>query len=444
MNRRNDDAVSWIIILIAFAVFWPAGVFLLLRRLVNDNGRRGANGRQENDANARYIRYKQIVSGKSAMPIAQLASAAGVSYETALRELGFMVSQKMFTPDAYINYMTKTLVLHSGARAYENVPEAAYTPVNAKDEREGSGSSRKNSGYSPKSARRSVKENSGRGLSIIGILLIIFGAFIGTGSAGMALAFSMNAGLVIWMALTALFCIVGGIAALASGKARSRRSRRFAKYLAVSKGKGVVDLSFLARIAGVSEDKVARDLEIMIEKGYFNPTSYVDRGLRSLIITPDARPEYTEPEPEQEPKSQYASILQEIRDLNDRIDDEAVSKRIYEIEGVTAKIFRIVEEKPEKLPEIKSFMSYYLPTTLKLLNSYATFEEQGITGDNIDSARREIEKTLDMLVLGFSQQLDRLFSADMLDITSDIEVLESMMKKDGLDGKNDFQVSGGH
>ena len=89
-------------------------------------------------------------------------------------------------------------------------------------------------------------------------------------------------------------------------------------------------------------------------------------------------------------------------------------------------------------------MSYYLPTTLKLLDSYATFEKQGITGENIDSARMNIEKTLDTLVQGFSQQLDQLFTADVLDISADIDVLENMMKKDGLTGGDDFQVAQSH
>ena len=78
------------------------------------------------------------------------------------------------------------------------------------------------------------------------------------------------------------------------------------------------------------------------------------------------------------------------------------------------------------------------------MDSYATFEKQGITGENIDSARLNIEKTLDTLVQGFSQQLDQLFTADVLDISADIDVLENMMKKDGLTGGDDFQIAQSH
>ena len=137
---------------------------------------------------------------------------------------------------------------------------------------------------------------------------------------------------------------------------------------------------------------------------------------------------------------QYYSIIKEIRELNAEITDASVSARVDKIEEITAKIFRTVEDKPEKLPQIKSFMSYYLPTTLKLLHSYATLEKQGVAGENIDSAKQNIERVLDNVVKGFTQQLDLLFKSDYLDISTDIEVLESMMAKDGLSGGSIFQT----
>ena len=70
-------------------------------------------------------------------------------------------------------------------------------------------------------------------------------------------------------------------------------------------------------------------------------------------------------------------------------------------------------------------------------------ERQGIEGENIDGARERIESILDKLVSGFTQQLDQLFRADALDISSDIDVLETMMQRDGLTGDGSaFAVEG--
>ena len=86
------------------------------------------------------------------------------------------------------------------------------------------------------------------------------------------------------------------------------------------------------------------------------------------------------------------------------------------------------------------FMNYYLPTTLKLLESYSRIERVGVAGQNMQEAKDNIEKILDMLTAGFQQQFDQIFQAESLDIPSDIEVLEQMMKKDGLRENTDFVI----
>ncbi len=437
-GKNENDFLTWGIIAVCFVIgLWPISIFLLIKKFlpafmsgIKSTRSSGA----VNDTSYRFDRYRQIVEGNDSMPIEVIASAAGVSYETALREIRQMVSEGKFGPEAYINYLTKTLVLK--ASAGQAAPQSAANPADTK-----AGAA----GYAPASSLKKGEVAKGGGaLSVLGIVMIVFGALLGSVALGMIADAAMSAGGLIWVSLTALFCILAGIGALIARGKNKNRQRRFTKYLAVIGNKKLMDLEQLARAAGVNEDTTVKDLEAMIDKGYFDKSAYVDLGLGSLILSPEARPEYKAPEPERDAGSQYASILREIRNVNDRIADEQVSARIDKIEDITAKIFKIVEDKPEKQPQIKSFMSYYLPTTLKLLDSYATFEKQGITGENIDSARLNIEKTLDTLVQGFSQQLDQLFTADVLDISADIDVLENMMKKDGLTGGDDFQVAQSH
>ena len=93
------------------------------------------------------------------------------------------------------------------------------------------------------------------------------------------------------------------------------------------------------------------------------------------------------------------------------------------------------------MPQIRTFMNYYLPTTLKLLESYSRIERVGVAGENMKQSKEKIESILDLLVIGFEQQVDQLFKNESIDISSDISVLEKMMKKDGLSGKNDFDTS---
>ena len=154
-----------------------------------------------------------------------------------------------------------------------------------------------------------------------------------------------------------------------------------------------------------------------------------------------------EPAPADVPQDQYGHYITEIRDANGRIADEEISGKIDRIENITAKIFAIVRKKPEREGEIRKFMNYYLPTTLKLLDSYALLEEQGIEGENISASKKQISEILDTLIKSYEKQLDQLFTASAMDISSDIQVMETMLSSDGLKD-SDFelkpQARGGH
>lgn len=130
------------------------------------------------------------------------------------------------------------------------------------------------------------------------------------------------------------------------------------------------------------------------------------------------------------------------RALDAEIADARVSELTRSIEDTCAKIFRIAQEKPEKTAQLKTFMGYYLPTALKLLRNYATLEKQGISGENIDAAKKSIIRSLETLENAFCVQLDKLFSADALAAETDEDVLDTMLRRDGLAGR-DFDTGEG-
>ena len=145
----------------------------------------------------------------------------------------------------------------------------------------------------------------------------------------------------------------------------------------------------------------------------------------------------TEPAPENQsepdaPRKGHQDILDKLQLLNDQILDDSVSRKIDRIGQLTDNIYEVVEQNPGRANEVRKFMNYYLPTTIKLLGSYAMLERQAYQGENIIASRRNIEEILDTLVHAFEKQLDRLFAAEAVDISSDIKVLETMIAKDGL------------
>ena len=131
-----------------------------------------------------------------------------------------------------------------------------------------------------------------------------------------------------------------------------------------------------------------------------------------------------------------ALALAELKRLDANIADPGISADIVRMEQISGKIFELVKENPKKLPQIRRFMDYYLPTTLKLLNAYDRASSAGISGENVDATKAKVEGMTRTVVAAFEKQLDALFGDEALDISTDITVLETMMAREGLAGES--------
>ena len=226
------------------------------------------------------------------------------------------------------------------------------------------------------------------------------------------------------------------------GASLMRTGRRIRRK--IDKIVGDADHMYIKEIADAipcSYDKCCRRLEECIDKGLFGDDAYLDMRTRCLVVrgeAPKPRQETAAPKAPAAPQSEYDKTLARLRELNDAIPDEEMSDRIARLEAVTAKIFAQAESDPEKLPQMRKFLDYYLPTSLKLLEAYAEMEAQGIEGQNISESKRRIEQTMGTLVTAFENQLDKLFQSDALDLSADIDVMEKMLQADGLAGEDPF------
>ena len=125
-------------------------------------------------------------------------------------------------------------------------------------------------------------------------------------------------------------------------------------------------------------------------------------------------------------------MIADIRRENDLIPDSSLSDKLDQLENKCAEIFRAVYDKPNKASQIRKFMDYYLPTTLKMVRGYRMLDERGITGQDAVYARNRIDDALLVVLQGCEKMLDKLYQDDVLDLTTDIDVLEQMLKRDGL------------
>ncbi len=284
----------------------------------------------------------------------------------------------------------------------------------------------------------------GRGLTIAGgIVSGIFGLAV-LSTLAEAIGSAVYGGSFFWyleeLFVTGGFCGVG-LVLLAVGLSRIHKSRRFRRYLPLIGSQTSLSIDTLARATSIPVRTVRDDLQEMLDTGLL-PTGYLDLGEGRLVLSSEGihdAPPAPEPPPQPEEEtapSQADRILSEIRAVNDDIDDPVMSQKIDRIEEITRKIFAYQQQHPDKSGQLRTFLNYYLPTTLKILRAYAQMEEQGVEGANISAAKDRIEGMMDKVVEGFEKQLDQLFANTAMDITADVSVLERMLEKDGLSQKN--------
>ena len=292
------------------------------------------------------------------------------------------------------------------------------------------------------------------GLTVAGVLLLLC-ALAALPSAIYWLPEALTEGGSYWTwlvedSMPMLMSLTGGIGCLFGGwhiRTSRRMRRKIDKIIGDAKYMYIQDI---ADALPCSYDKCCKHLENCIDEGLFGPDAYLDMRCKCLVVSqrpPEPTPAPA-PKPEKQPekqtdmpeRDQYKKILDELRRVNDAIPDEEMSDKISRLEAVSAKIFEQAKSDPDKLPQMRKFMDYYLPTSLKLLNTYAELDNQGVEGENISESKRRIEQTMDTLVKAFENQLDRLFASDALDVSTDIDVMQNMLRADGLTGDTPFKL----
>lgn len=278
------------------------------------------------------------------------------------------------------------------------------------------------------------------GVSIL--LALLFGTLSMAGE-------MVPAALATLLGLVVLPVGVGGIWLLARGAKDRARLERFRTYVSCLKNRRYVQISDLAAAVKKSEKYVRKDLEKMIAMDMF-PQGHVN-GDQTMFVLDDATyAEYENMRLEVERKSQFLReetkdqrqlretvergqmYISAIRKANDDIPGEEISEKLYRLETSVARIYTQIQKAPQKLPELRKFQEYYLPTTLKLVETYREFDGQPIAGDNIKNAKAEIEASLETIIQAFDKLFDSLFAETAMDVSTDISVLQTLLAQEGL------------
>ena len=271
-----------------------------------------------------------------------------------------------------------------------------------------------------------------------------------------------GAELVLPMGILDVF-LVASVALGIKGSRQEGLAKRFRRYQQVIGERTFCLIEELSAAIGKKPKFVQKDLRKMIRDGFF-PQGYLDKKETCLITDQQTYQQYLQTEKACEARAQevqtdgrkagaqqasastaaphgseYQELLAEgqsyirhIHTCNDKIEDPVISEKLDRMEMIVTRIFTEAGRNPDIADDLKKMMSYYLPTTKKLLDAYCELDEQPVPGENIETTKQEIAATLDTLNNAFAKLLDDLFEEKAWDISSDISVLNTMLAQEGL------------
>lgn len=271
-----------------------------------------------------------------------------------------------------------------------------------------------------------------------------------------------GAELVLPMGIIDVF-LVASVALGIKGSRQEGLAKRFRRYQQVIGERTFCLIEELSAAIGKKPKFVQKDLRKMIRDGFF-PQGYLDKKETCLITDQQTYQQYLQTEKAYEARTQEAqadgrkagaqqasasaaashgseyqellaegqSYIRHIHTCNDKIEDPVISEKLDRMEMIVTRIFTEAGRNPDVADDLKKMMSYYLPTTKKLLDAYCELDEQPVPGENIETTKQEIAATLDTLNNAFAKLLDDLFEEKAWDISSDISVLNTMLAQEGL------------
>ena len=271
-----------------------------------------------------------------------------------------------------------------------------------------------------------------------------------------------GAELVLPMGIIDVF-LVASVALGIKGSRQEGLAKRFRRYQQVIGERTFCLIEELSAAIGKKPKFVQKDLRKMIRDGFF-PQGYLDKKETCLITDQQTYQQYLQTEKAYEVRAQEAqadgrkagaqqasastaaphgseyqellaegqSYIRHIHICNDKIEDPVISEKLDRMEMIVTRIFTEAGRNPDIADDLKKMMSYYLPTTKKLLDAYCELDEQPVPGENIETTKQEIAATLDTLNNAFAKLLDDLFEEKAWDISSDISVLNTMHAQEGL------------
>lgn len=226
---------------------------------------------------------------------------------------------------------------------------------------------------------------------------------------------------------------------------------RFASYCEVLEIKRLVFIDDLTSYSKLSESTVIKDLKKsikhkLIPQGHFSREENVfmvsDNIYNRYLEKPAVYDRYFQKQLDERMRTESRTKrLNEIMELGEQyikklndfkvlIKDKAIAKKVEKLVNIVTMVFREIDVNPSHAQTLGVFLNYYLPTTEKLLDTYVSITEDKSSEQHLIATKKEIEEALNTIIISYDGVLAKLYEQYEMDISSEIDALEIVMKKE--------------
>jgi 5-bromo-4-chloroindolyl phosphate hydrolysis protein len=231
-----------------------------------------------------------------------------------------------------------------------------------------------------------------------------------------------------WSVFMTMICIFIGSILIWRGFRNYKLASRFRRVSRIIGEETYIELSALEKKLDWNRRKLLIALNRQIAEGYW-PDTYLDSDKGILIkgYSPTNLKTDSGIAAVDDVLRKANSFLHDMETTNRSIDDKDLNVQVNKLIDITKQIYAYVEKEPEKFGQVRKLTSYFLPTTVNLLNDYLELQNQAVVTENMQDSMKKIKDMTATIEASLEKRLTALYDSKAMAVSVEIDVMTQMM-----------------
>ena len=131
--------------------------------------------------------------------------------------------------------------------------------------------------------------------------------------------------------------------------------------------------------------------------------------------------------------------LAELHAINSGIQDKELTAQISHMEELVSKVLTVSKKYKNQRSSVRKVLHVYLPMVFDLLHTYQDVDGLTVVSSNMAEIKKSVKDTIMVVNDAFERLLDSMYQDVKWDVSSNGQVLSTLLQQDGL-GRPDFDM----